>query len=243
MINLNRCILQLVKLSETDKRLIIAIFLIVILLLLIIGLIYDSVKALMDRQGRRMDSLMNLVVSAGLIMSKKQFKKIASYKNDVEFYKGFSRILLVGVIAGFIHLVYFLIMEYAFHLPHNIWDTNTGIGTLFYTFDWANMPRNTFFGMELPSDWPAILNRPHFVVEALGSYIVAPLYIITLVISFFIILAYLSRTLRIRQLTKILFSADLSGKRIHDLSALGQEKNDSGINTPETVPPTSAPSK
>lgn len=226
-----------IKLSETDKRLIIAIFLLVILVFLIVGLIYDSVKALMDRQGKKIDSMMNLSVSAGLIMSKKHFKKIANYKNDVQFYMTFSRIVLLGIIAGVVHLIYFFIMQYGVKVPLNIWDTETGIGTLFYTFDWANMSRNTFFGMELPSDWPAVVNRPHFNIHALGSYIVAPLYIITAVGAFLTILSYLARTIRILKLTKLLFSADLSGKRIHDLSALGKNKNDSGINTPEDVLP------
>lgn len=227
----------LVKLSETDKRLVIAIFLLAILLLLIVGLIYDSIKALMDRQGKKIDALMNLPVAAGLIMSKKQFRKVASYKNDVQFYKTFSRIFLLALFTAVIHVIYFLVMEFAFELESNIWDTNTGIGTLFYTFDWANIPKSTFFGLEIASDWPAIVNRPHFSLQALGSYVIAPLYIVCIFGGFMTILSYLSRTIRVHTLAKLLFSADLSGKRIHDLSALGKTKNDSGINTPADVLP------
>lgn len=227
----------LLKLSETDKRLIIGLFLLAILVFLIIGLIYDSFKSLMDRQGKKIDAMMNLPVSSGLIMSKKQFRKVASYKSDVQFYHTFSRIVLLALFSGVIHLIYFLVMDIAFELPNNIWDTTTGISTLFYTFDWANMPRSNFFGLNLPSDWPAVINRPHFELMAIGSYVVAPLYVVCIFGAFMTILAYLSRTLRIRKLAKLLFSADLSGKRIHDLSALGKEKNDSGINTPETVLP------
>ncbi len=225
----------LIKLSETDKRLVIAVFLLLILVFLIFGLIYDSVKLLMDRQGKKIDTLMSLPVASGLIMSRKQFRKIAHYKNDVQFYKTFSRIVALLIVTGVLHLIYFLIMTYVFETPIAIWSTDSGFGSIFYTFDWANMPRSEFFGLTLPSDWPEVVNRPHFVPEAIGSYVIVPLYLVCIVGGFMTMLAYLSRTIRVFKLTNQLFSADLSNKRIHDLGALGQNKNDSGINTPEDV--------
>lgn len=225
----------LIKLSETDKRLIIALFLLVILLLVIFGLIYDSVVRIMDKQGKKIDAMMSLPIASGLIMSRKQFKKIAHYKNDVQFYKTFSRIVALLIVAGVLHLIYFLVMEFVFSRPLNIWGTETGFASILYTFDWANMPTSTFFGLTLPSDWPAVINRPHFVLEAIGSYVVVPLYLVCIFGGFVTILAYLSRTLRVFKLANTLFSADLSNKRIHDLGALSQNKNDSGINVPEDV--------
>lgn len=225
----------LIKLSETDKRLIIALFLLVILLLVIFGLIYDSVVRIMDKQGKKIDAMMSLPIASGLIMSRKQFKKIAHYKNDVQFYKTFSRIVALLIVAGVLHLIYFLVMEFVFSKPLNIWGAETGFASILYTFDWANIPTSTFFGLTLPSDWPAVINRPHFVLEAIGSYVVVPLYLVCIFGGFVTILAYLSRTLRVFKLTNTLFSADLSNKRIHDLGALSQNKNDSGINVPEDV--------
>lgn len=225
----------LIKLSETDKRLIIALFLLVILVLVIFGLIYDSVVRIMDKQGKKIDAMMSLPISSGLIMSRKQFKKIAHYKNDVQFYKTFSRIVALLIVTGILHLIYFLVMEFVFDLSLNIWGTENGFATILYTFDWANMPTSNFFGLTLPSDWPAVVNRPHFVLAAIGSYIVVPLYLVCIFGGFLSILAYLSRTLRVYKLANTLFSADLTNKRIHDLGALSQNKNDSGINVPEDV--------
>jgi len=228
----------LLKLSETDKRLILAIFLIVILLFLIVGLIYDSFAHIMDKQGKKIDALMSLPIASGLIMGRKQFKKIAHYKNDVQFYKTFSRIIALLAVAGVLHLIYFLVMEYVFIIPLNIWGTENGFATILYTFDWANIPTASFFGLTLPNDWPAIINRPHFVLEAIGSYVVVPLYVICMFGGFMTILAYLSRTIRIYKLANLLFSSDLTNKRIHDFSALEQNKNVSGINVPQDVAPT-----
>src|SRR5574344_703469 len=107
------------KLSEADKRLIIAIFLIVILVFLIFGLLYDSVKLIMARQGKRVDALMNLIVSSGLIVSRKKFKKIAHHKSDVYFYKVTRVYVIILAIAGLLHLTYFLLMKYVAQMPLN----------------------------------------------------------------------------------------------------------------------------
>ncbi|HKM02912.1 MAG TPA: hypothetical protein VJZ31_03195 [Bacilli bacterium] len=227
--------IMLLKLSETDKRLIIVIFLLLILIFVLFGVIYDSVKVLMDKQGKKIDALMSLPIASGLIMNRKQFKKIAHYKNDVQFYKTFSRVIALLLVTGILHLVYHLIMQYVYQIQLNLWATETGFSTIIYTFDWANMPRSTFFGITLPSDWPAVTNRPHFVPQAIGSYVIFPLYVVAAIGAFMSILAYLSRTLRVRKLANSLFSADLTNKRIHDLGALDQNKNVSGINVPEDV--------
>lgn len=95
------------KLSETDKRLLIAVFLLLILVFLIFGLLYDSIKAIMDKQGKRVDSMMNLIVGSGLIVSRKQFKKIAHHKSDVYFYKVTRVYVIILAIAGLLHLTYF----------------------------------------------------------------------------------------------------------------------------------------
>lgn len=229
------------KLSEADKRLIIAVFLIVILVFLIFGLLYDSVKLIMARQGKRVDALMNLIVSSGLIVSRKQFKKIAHHKSDVYFYKVTRVYVIILAIAGLLHLTYFLLMKYVAQMPLNIWNTQTGFATILPTFDWANIEKSEFFGLTLPSNWPPMINRPHFEVVAIGSYIIVPLYLACMIGGFFTILAYLARTLRIRKLATILFSADLSEKRIHDLGELANSENTEGINTPEKVTP--APEK
>jgi len=56
--------LFLVKLSEKDWRLIIAIFLIFVLIFLIFSLIFDVVRQVMRRQGRRVDADMKMLVEA-----------------------------------------------------------------------------------------------------------------------------------------------------------------------------------
>lgn len=220
----------LVKLSEKDLRLIIAIFLIVLLVFLIFALIYDVVKQVMRRQGRRVDADMHLLVEADLIKSPKQFKKIARRKSNVVFYKQLLPAFLILIITIAIHGIVI-----AFMGKINLFDyKDEGIGTLFHVFDWDNQPKTKIFGITVASDWPELLSSPHFSARAIPSYIIVPLYFTCIIWFFIVFQAYLSRTIRINVLGKKLFSSDLDDKRLLDLSALDLQKSEE-VTTPSQI--------
>lgn len=211
--------LFLVKLSEKDWRLIIAIFLIFVLIFLIFSLIFDVVRQVMRRQGRRVDADMKMLVEANLIRSPKDFSRNAHRKSNVVLFYQLFPPILIALCTTVIYVIVMLFMG-----PINLFDYKTeGISTLFYIFDWANQPRANFFGINLPSDWPEVISTPHFAPRAIISYMVVPLYFISLLWGILAIQSYLSRFIRILVLKRKLFSADLDDKRLLDLSALEPE--------------------
>ena len=205
--------LFLVKLSEKDWRLIIAIFLIFVLIFLIFSLIFDVVRQVMRRQGRRVDADMKMLVEADLIRSPKDFSRNAHRKSNVVLFYQLFPTILIALCTTVIYVIAMLFMDYK----------TEGISTLFYIFDWANQPRANFFGINLPSDWPEVISTPHFAPRAIISYMVVPLYFISLLWGILAIQSYLSRFIRILVLKRKLFSADLDDKRLLDLSALEPE--------------------
>jgi ABC-type multidrug transport system fused ATPase/permease subunit len=208
--------LFLAKLTDKDLRLIIALFLILFLVFLIFALIYDVVKQVMKRQGRRVDSDMHLLVEANLIRTPKEFRHFARKKSDIAFFKQLFPAFLIAVVTTIIYGVSMIFMG-----PIDLFDYKTeGIGTIFYIFDWANVPTSNFFGLQLMSDWPKVISTPHFSARAIVSYVVAPLYLITIIWAFIAYQSYLSRFIRIGVLNKKLFSGNLDDKKIVDLSAL-----------------------
>lgn len=214
----------LVKLTEKDLRLIIALFLILFLVLLIFALIYDVIKQVMKRQGRRVDKDMHLLVEANLIRTPKEFRHYARKKSDIAFFKQLFPAFLIALATTLIYGIAMIFMG-----PIDLFDYKTeGIGTIFYIFDWANVPTSNFFGLTLMSDWPKVISTPHFSARAIVSYVVAPLYLITIIWAFIAYQSYLSRFIRIGVLNKKLFSGNLDDKKIVDLSAL--EINDTDEN-------------
>ena len=79
--------LFLLKLSETDKRFIIAFVCLIIFLLAFFILFAILIEYISKKQALKVDSLMHDVVLTGVIDSKKKFIKVARKKNIIYFYK------------------------------------------------------------------------------------------------------------------------------------------------------------
>lgn len=78
---------HLAVISESDKRLIIAFFLVFVLFFVIIGIIGYFIVRTMKWQGKRLDSKVSDVVFTRVITDKKIFKKYAFKKNWIIFIK------------------------------------------------------------------------------------------------------------------------------------------------------------
>jgi hypothetical protein len=84
-----------------------------------------------------------------------------------------------------------------------------GFNTIFPIFDWENLPTNEFFGIQLISDWPTLLNTPRFVPEATISYILFLLAILGGLLLARSTLALIGRTLRIQAKKNQIFMKNL----------------------------------
>ena len=198
----------LVKLSESDKRLIIVLLLVFILVFVIAGYIGILVSKIMHHQGRKMDDLVHDVVVTGVITEEKKLVKFGIKKNHQYFFKKSWIPALIMAVSGFILLIYFIIYGFDVDLKDHV---EWGFGTLFYIFDWDNAPRSTFFGIQLISDWPELVEggTPHWSWKAWGSYLFIPGMIVGGSWFLVCVQAYIARLYRLIRLSKIVFNKSL----------------------------------
>ena len=198
----------LVKLSESDKRLIIVLLLVFILIFVIAGYIGLLVSKIMHRQGRKMDDLVHDVVVTGVITEEKKLVKFGIKKNHQYFFKKSWIPALIMAVSALILLIYFIIYGFDVDLKDHV---EWGFGTLLYIFDWDNAPRSTFFGIQLISDWPDLVEggTPHWSWKAWGSYLFIPGMIVGGLWFLVCVQAYIARLYRLIRLSKIVFNKSL----------------------------------
>ena len=94
----------LISLSETDKRVIFVLLLLIIITLVIFGYIGLLITRVMRWQGRRVDQFTHDVVVTKVIDNKKDFVRYARKKNWVWFFKQAWKPLTI-ILLAFILLV------------------------------------------------------------------------------------------------------------------------------------------
>ena len=119
----------LIQLTETDKRIIIALCLVLILVFVLIGLLGSLIIRTMKWQGKKCDTLVSDVVTHKIITNSKQLKKYARKKNSRYFLKQAWIPVLFMVIAGLIYVIHNAVIKDWSYNPFNI---ETGFGSLFF---------------------------------------------------------------------------------------------------------------
>jgi hypothetical protein len=198
-------IVTFISLSKREQQFLIALFLIIIAFIALVGLIGHVIKKLMASQGRRVDEMMSQLVEHHIVTDHRHYWSVAMNKSH--------RLLLIQMtwpllIIGVNILWYWLLIHFTGDngLFIDMFNYQTrGFNTILFVFDWANTPKSIFFGMSLVSGWPPLLNTPHFVLEAWPNYIFVTISLIGLIWLVFSNLAFISRTLRIRQTHRSIF--------------------------------------
>ena len=202
----------LVKLTETDKRILITVFLVIILIFLLIGLVVNIIRKIMAHQGKAVDTYMYDMVKAKVITKPSEFRKIGFVKNFQTLYRKIRLPLILLVIAFVICLVRYIITKDLFFATY--FSIEKGIGSLFYKWDWANAEKSTILGIPtiFPSKWPDTLNTPHFEnnISSILAYISFPCLLVGLILYFGHLLAFISRSIQTMKLSKKVFQKDLS---------------------------------
>ena len=195
----------LIKLSENDKRVIIAIFLILILVFVLIGLIGSLIIRTMKWQGQKCDTLVSDVVRNNIVTTPLQLRKYARKKNTRYFIKQAWIPIILILVGVLIIIIRDAVTEDWSYNPFNI---NDGFGTLLFICDFDNAQYATIFGITLLADWPPFIT-PHFEEAALVSYFAVPPLIIGACWYLVAAQAYLARTIRAYQLSKKVFEKSL----------------------------------
>ena len=214
----------LIKLTENDKRIIIAIFLILILVFVLIGIIGSLIVRTMKWQGKKCDTLVSDVVTNHIVTTPLQLRLYARKKNSRYFIKQ-AWIPILLIVAGVLTIVIRDAVKQDW--SYNPFNINDGFGTLFFVWDFENAPRTTIFGITLISDWPPFANEPHFEAAAIVSYIAVPLVIIGGIWYLVVAQAYLARTIRAYKLSKTVFEKSLDNfDQNTPVPPLNDNKND-----------------
>lgn len=197
-------ILAAIKLSENTKKALIILFLIFIILFVLIGYISMAVESAMKKQGSKADAMLKDVVKAELFDNEKKFRRFGIKKNARVFYVE-SRIPFL-VILGTV-VAYLLYCLFTGKWGYNPFNKVDGFGTLFYEF--SEWPKEKFFGINLICGWPSVVTKPHFEVSALFAYFLVPALLVGVVWFFLYVLAYISRSIRIRKIARSIYRKKL----------------------------------
>ena len=198
--------LFLIKLSENDKRIIIALLFAIIILFVLIGLLGSLVVRIMKWQGKKCDALINEVVVNRIVTTPRQLKSYARKKNSRYFIKqAWVPVILIsiGAILLVIHNAVFKNWKY------NPFNTNDGFGTLLFAWDFGHIFTKPETGTGILVNWPKLINEPHFESKALFSYFIVPCFVVGGLWYFFFAQGYLARTMRAHKLAKTVFDKSL----------------------------------
>lgn len=197
----------IVLLSDKTKdfiKVILVIFLVVILLFALLGFIGNLIEKTMKHQAKKVDVYMTNVVISRVCDKPEDFVRIAKLKNKICFYRASIAPIIFGIIAVVIWVTYHLLTQ---NWGESIFDTKTGILSLFYVFDFSNItyvPPLGFAGIE-------ISNYPHLLTDAtMTNYFIFLFGAIAVIWYIINVQAYVARHHRIGQLKKTIYSKDLS---------------------------------
>jgi hypothetical protein len=186
------------------------ILIIIFLLVALIGGIGWFFERLVIRFGSQVDMDTWKIVETRVVTTPAEFKRIAFKKSHrrafIDFFWFYVFVsLTLSILYGYMAL---------FNDPtliNDLFDYSTrGFNTLFPIFDWENIPTNEFFGFQLISNFPTLLNEPRFVPEASIAYLLFILTLIAFIILVKAVLALFGRTLYIFNKANAIFTKNLS---------------------------------
>ncbi len=199
--------LTLLKLSENDKRVLIAFLLVFVLIIIFIAFIGSLIVRTMKKQGLKLDNEVSDAVITRVVKDKKHFKRYARKKNQKLLFTH-ARIALTIIMASCLILV---IRNLIFGWNYNPFAIENGFSSLLFIWDF-NDPEcySEFFNITLLSKWPPLINTPHFTIDAWAAYLFVPGIIVGGIWYLVAIQGFLARWLRINKLADSIYLKDLS---------------------------------
>ena len=208
----------LLSLSDSDKRLIFSLLLIVIVILVLIALLGFILVKVMKWQAKKMDTLIHDVVVYKVITDKKALMKYGRAKNWAYFFKQ-AYIPLLIIIFGIIMLI--IRCSIANDWNYHFFSTQNGFGTIFWTWKASGTFSGTDYDL-IRFQQIVLDNTPHLVGDAWASYIAGPCFFgggLWYVIS---VMSLLSRTFMLYKRSKEVFEKSLDG--FNQTEAIKQEE-------------------
>jgi len=219
----------LISLTENDKRILIAIGLLFILVFVLVGYIALIIERVMKRQGKKAGVMMHDVVAAKVITTPREFVRFGRKKNNRLFFKEAYIPFIILLFALIIYLIYGAITH---NWAYKIFSKDEGFGSLLFLWDFANVKRVKWFGIMIISEWPRLINTPHFVGAAWASYLIVPALFVGGIWLLISTQAHIARHFRIKKLSKTVFNPSLDNIQITSplQQNINQNNNDQNNN-------------
>ena len=216
----------MLKITENDKRVIIALLFIIIILFVVIGLLGSLIIRTMKWQGKKCDTLVSDVVTNHIVKTPHQLRRYAAKKNIRHFIKQ-AWIPIIIIIVGVV--TYIIRNAVKNDWTYNPFNINDGFGTLFFVWDFSNIISTPENGIGVLLNWPALINQPHFEVEAICSYVAVSFVIVGGLWYLVVAQAYLARTIRAVKLSKRVFEKSLDNFDQNTPPQQPQQSNNSPV--------------
>jgi len=193
-------LINLITITENDKRFWFALALFIILAFAIIGYIGYIISRIMDHQGKKLDALMNAIHKTRVVDDAKSFKRVSRKKSYIYFVK--TSFIPFGIIL--VGAAILLVAEISHNFTYNIFEKEkTGFGTILFLWDFSSIFKSTDSGLLI--QWPPLVNTPHFEMEAMFSYFIIPLFLVGGIWFIINICALIARTIRMYKLVETLY--------------------------------------
>lgn len=196
----------LIQLSESDKRVLIAICLIFIILIILFGYLVKLIKYILNKKADYVDNSMYDLLDANFIEDKKLFRKISWKKNNLKFYFEARLPLFFILLSLFMIFLYMCIsgFNFDFIIKYN--------NQLKFSLDWSNTGDLLLGFIPVWAEWPTINKVPVFYfdqVEAWLTYIFDIGIIYGSLHFFFCSTVLLARNIRTISVSNEYFKKDL----------------------------------
>ena len=208
----------LVKLSESDKRVLIALCLVFIILFVIVGYLVKLIRYIIRKKADFVENSMYDLLDANVIEDKKHFRKVSWKKNRVRFYFDARVPVIFILLSLFIILLYMCVVGFdiSFIIDYN--------KELKFTLDWSETGDILLGFIPVLAEWPKVVDIPTFHFDRFDAWLV---YIFDIgmiygLIHFFLCSTFfLARNIRTITVANEYFKKDLNKLKEAKLQARG----------------------
>jgi hypothetical protein len=181
----------------------------IFLTLALIGGIGWLFETLIKKYGDQVDAETWKIYETRTVNTPREFARVAFKKSHRQAFKDFLWALLtIGFVVGLL-FGYMAIFNDPTFIDDLFNYQTRGFNTIFPILDLQNIPTNDFFGLQIISGWPILLNVPRFVPEPTMSYIIFLLSLLGGLLTFRATLALIGRTIRIQTKRNQIFMKNL----------------------------------
>ena len=167
--------LILISLSESEKRVLLILFIIFTAAFLLFGLLIKGIKSWATSKGKAVDGYMYDFVKFGVIKTPAEFRKYVFKRETRYLYLNSRWMLRILVVSSLLFVLYvenFLGGNYA--------ECLSIIEKLFPVLEW---PKTEMFGMSIVCDWPTVIRESQAELSIKGY--VTYIYALILLYSLF----------------------------------------------------------